>query len=154
MNAYTTSRLTPWTVTDDVEEFAREAAVLLEERYNGRFKAGNFDLREYVGRNLVLVCRRDGEVVGILLAQQFRSVFDNHTQILMQDLLYAKPGAIWAARLLLDQFVDFGKRNANHVFTMTTPQANIKGKSLERMGFRKIEEIYALEHVHGVGREK
>jgi len=97
-----------------------------------------------VEENLAWVCERDGEIVGIMLARLYPSVFDPGKLILFQDLLYVKKDVRRAAYLLLAKFIDFGKTRADHIFTAITDHTNIKGRSLAKLGFSKIQEQYRL----------
>lgn len=109
------------------------------------FQYKKFDFEMYAHRNLFLVCYKNGEPFGLLLAQLYPSVFDGQTVILMQDLLYTKPGAGRAAWHLMSSFVAFGRSFADHIITMRTAHTNIKGRSLERLGFKESETHYLLE---------
>jgi hypothetical protein len=104
----------------------------------------NFRLYKYAEAHRVTCCYYNGEPVGALLARLSPSVFDGVTMILYQDILYARP-ASRASKLLLEDFIDFGKRRAKYIVTMVGQQTRIKGKNLEKLGFEKIEEIYRIE---------
>jgi hypothetical protein len=106
----------------------------------------NFDMLGYIRKNgMVLVCYRHNKPIGILMARLFGSVFDPKTKILYQDLLYVNKKGTRAANILFRALIDFGKLNANHIITMITPTANIKGETLERLGFNQLETLYRLE---------
>lgn len=109
------------------------------------FDVSNFDFYNYAAKNLMLVCRRRGEPVGVVLAQLYGSVFDPKTKVLFQDLLLVKKSSGKAAYLLMQEFIAFGRAHSNLVFTMTLKHTNIKGRTLERLGFEKAEELYRLE---------
>ncbi len=146
MSTYTTERLRGIEdFTPEVCSFLFEAAERLQGMYGNKFDSGAFDFIGYARQGLFLVCRKDGELVGGLLARLYGSIFDAKTIILMQDELYCKPDSGRAAHLLMRAFIDFGKSNANHVLSMVGEHTNIKGRSLERLGFKKIEELYRLE---------
>lgn len=113
----------------------------LSERIGHKFNWQNFHLP--VGYRLTF-CYRDDAPVGYMIARLSGSVFDSTLKVLRQDLLYAKPGTR-AARILLNDFIDFGKRNANHVITNIAETTNIKPRSLEKLGFKKLETLYRME---------
>lgn len=92
----------------------------------------------------MMLCRRDGKPVGVMLSRLYDSILDPNVRILMQDLLYGKSGTR-ASKYLLADFIDFGKANANHVISMIGERTNIKGRSLENLGFKKLETLYRLE---------
>lgn len=128
-----------------IAEFLLYAAEHLANLYGHPFNWRNFDFAGYARQGLFLVCFKDGEPVGALLARLYDSVFDPETRILMQDELYAKQGSGRAAHLLFQHFIDFGRANANHIITQIAHRTNIKRRSLERLGFEKLEELYRLE---------
>lgn len=109
------------------------------------FKNVDFNLVKYVTESTtrVVVCEADGRLVGFMFCFLGESLFDSRVKILQQDLLYTKSKR--ATYLLLKDFIDFGKRNANHVVTMIGPDTNIKGESLEKLGFKHIESMYRME---------
>ena len=84
------------------------------------------------------------EPVGLMLSRLSRSIFDRDIVILKQDLLYAKPNTR-AAHCLFHDFLDFGKNHADHIITMIAERTNVKRQSLERLGFKKMEELYRIE---------
>lgn len=142
---YTTKRVTDWGLAWDgaLCQFLREEAPKLTVMFG--FNWQEFSPVEYAKENIFWVCRRREEPVGILLARLSGSIFEPSRKILFQDLLYVKEGGGRAAWHLLREFIDFGVANADHVFTMTTPNSNLKGSSLEKLGFKKSEELYELE---------
>jgi hypothetical protein len=67
----------------------------------------------------------------------------------MQDVLFTKKSSGRATHILMNAFIDFGKANANHLFTMVAEQTNIKARSLDRLGFKQVETLYRLEVTDG-----
>lgn len=128
----------------EIMDFFVRAGKDVASQYDNKFDWRNFRLKRYVERGFVWVCFRNGLPVGFSLAQLYPSILDPKIAILFQDLLYAQPGTR-AASLLLKHFIDFGTRNANHIITAIGTQTNIKGKSLEKLGFKKFEELYRIE---------
>jgi len=112
--------------------------------YRDKFDFRSFDLPSYAWNNFFWVCNRNDLPVGVLMARLYGSVFDPYKKILYQDLLYAKKSSGKAVHLLLREFIDFGRVNASLVFTCRTIHTNIKDKSLEKLGFKKAEELYLL----------
>ncbi len=143
---YTIERVTSVDQVDGaLASFIVEEAKYANLTFDNKFNYEHFRALAYAERNLFLVCRRKGEPVGFVLGRLYRSIFDPDCRILFQDSLYAKPGSGRAAWLLLKAFVDFGKANADHIFTVKTKFTNIKGRSLEKFGFTKAEELYRME---------
>jgi hypothetical protein len=126
-------------------EFFQEAAKQVAKMYSDSFDWRNFTLMKYAQSARLMVCYKDDKPVGVMLYQTFPSVFDPETIVCKQDLLYVKKGNPRATKLLLDEFIDFGKANANHVITMIAEKTNIKPRSLEKLGFKKLEVLYRLE---------
>lgn len=125
--------------------FFEQSAIKVAAMYGNKFNWRMFDFLSYFRDGLFLVCYKDDRPVGAMLARLFESIFDPDTKILFQDLLYVNEAHSRAAYLLLMHFIDFGKENANHIITTIAPKTNIKGKSLERLGFNKMEELYRME---------
>jgi len=145
-DAYTVECLTlEQILSGTLREFLAESADDLSARYGRTFDWRNFRIRRYLRQGgRIAICYRDGKPVGLMAARLFESVFDPEVRILMQDTLYAKSGTR-AAKLLLDEFIDFGRAHANHVLTTIASATNIRPRSLEKLGFEKLEETYRLE---------
>ena len=125
-------------------EFAIEVAKESQLKYKTKYAWGRFDFENYSKTGCVLACKRNDQYVGLMIFRLGRSIFDSDVRILSQDLLYAKPGTR-AAYYLMKEFIDFGKRNADHIITMIAEHTNIKPKSLEKLGFKKLETMYRIE---------
>lgn len=141
---YTIKKCTRRNVTVADRRFIAYVAEKMKVKFQADYDYTNIAFWAFVEENLLLMCYRDEQPVGFLAASFYELFFDPQIKILQQNLLYATPNTR-AANLLLKEFVDFGKRNANHVITMISPHTNIKGTSLERLGFSKLEELYRLE---------
>lgn len=115
------------------------------DRYGDHFDFSNFDFWAYARDHQLWVCRRRGEICGVMMAQLYGSVFDSEVKILFQDVLYCKMSSGRAAFLLFQEFLAFGRANAKLVFTARAKYTNVKGSTLEKLGFEKVEEIYQLE---------
>lgn len=143
---YTIRRITDiHDIDKKLVSFLLTGAETLSKMYGDKFDWKNFDFIDYARRGFFIVCFKDDQPVGAILARLYGSIFDPQTKILMQDEFYVLPGSGRAAHLLMREFIDFGKLNANHVFTMIAEKTNIKRRSLEKLGFVKIEELYRLE---------
>jgi hypothetical protein len=146
MTKYRVQKISDWgQVSAEILDFVIESFGTLAKTYDGWFKDWRrFRFRQYVEDGNIWFCFYGDKPVGMLMARLYGSTFDPRTKILMQDLLYVRPGNSRAVYLLLQHFIDFGKFHANHTFTMISEHTNIKGRSLERLGFRKTEEHYVL----------
>lgn len=119
----------------------------LSESVDGRFNGGKaFDFLSYARGSYLLVIYRNNEPVGVSLSRLYPSIFDERTRILKQDLIYVKPNSGRAAYLLMQQFIAFGKKNADHILTSKQyVGTNMKPRSLEKLGFKEVETLYRLE---------
>ncbi len=135
----------PEQLDKDFIAFFCKAARSVSSAYDNKFDWTQMEIVDYAGNGLILVCRRDGVLVAAVLARLLRSVFDRSKVILYQDLLYAGPDAGRAAHLLMRTLIDFGKTSAHHLITCVGEKTNIKGRSLERLGFKKLETLYRME---------
>ncbi len=125
--------------------FIMEAEIDLQIMTGKKFKFSQFNFGLYFRHAFFWVCYRGSEPVGFSAARRYKSVFDDETRILMQDVLYAIPGGGRAAWLLMQTFVAFGRENADHVITAIHAKTNIKPKSLKKLGFREMETHFRLE---------
>lgn len=125
-------------------EFFIEVAQNVAAMYGNKYNWKNFPLYEYAKRHRIIVCSRGDELVGVMLSRLGFSIFDPSVKNLRQDLLYARPGTR-AAHYLIQEFIDFGERNANHIITTINKKTNIKGSTLEKAGFEKLEVLYRME---------
>lgn len=126
-------------------DFVRFGAIKLNEKYDNRYDWKNFDLYNHLARgNYLAICYRDKEPVGFLFASFYKSFFEPNLVILQQNTLFCLPNTR-GANLLMKDFIDFGKANANHVITMIGRESNIKPRSLENLGFKELETLYLLE---------
>jgi hypothetical protein len=141
---YTIERVTEIHPYSDIAEFFYKLAAELD-LYNLDFK--NFDFYRYASENQVWVCRRKLKPVGVLFARLYPCVWDYKNLTLYQDGLFVAKSSGKAAYLLLSEFIDFGRKEANLVFTCRTKYTNVKEKSFERLGFKKAEELYLLGDV-------
>lgn len=141
---YTTKRLTTEDYGETEQLYMVEAACKLNRLYGNKYDWTDFKIWEFIDKHYLSFCYRDHEPVGFLAASLFKSFFDPKCVILKQNVLYSSPGSR-ASLLLMKDFIDFGKQTANHVITMIGEESNIKPSSLEKLGFRKLEEIYRLE---------
>ena len=141
---YTIERVREIAPYGKIAEFFYQEAPNVEKIFDHRFAWAEFDISSYALHHCVWVCLRAGIPVGIMMAQLFPSIWDGK-KVLMQNLLYCKKSSGRAAYLLMKEFIDFGRAEASLVFTMTTKNTNVKEKSLQRLGFKKVEEHFLLE---------
>lgn len=121
----------------------------LAKRYKVPYKSDRFNLVRYMDHARITVAiDGNGRHTGLMLARLCGSIFDDDFITYRQDLLYARPGSR-ASKLLLDDFIDFGRRHANHVVTGIGAETCIKPESLEKLGFKKLETIYRMESKNG-----
>jgi len=142
---YTIRRLDPSDIDYVMLDFLEETAQYTNKFYGDKYNVSKFPYFKYAQHHLMWVCFDGVKPVGIMLAQAFGSVFDSNVKIIKQDLLYSKRPNTRVAYLLMQEFIDFGKRHVNYIITSIGSKTNIKPKSLERLGFVKTEEIYTLK---------
>lgn len=143
MTNYTIKRITSESIGPVVVNFLFDCGEEIEKLYP-TYDWTSFKIFRFVRDHLLWVAYRDDKPVGFLMAVQAGHIFDPSIRTLRQILLYSRPNTR-ASLLLLKEFIDFGKSNANHVITAIGQNTNIKPKSLEKLGFKKLEEIYRLE---------
>lgn len=141
---YTTKRLTGSQIEFRHIDYIGQAGVRLSEMYPNDYEWWRVDVVDLANKGYFAVCERDGEIVGFMIASFYSSTFDPTTTILQQNLLYATPRTR-AAHYLLKAFIDFGRKDFNHIITMIAPRTNIKPQSLKRLGFKELETLYGME---------
>lgn len=142
--AYTTKRIKYADIDDKLMGFLARAAYASNHMYGNKYNIDKLNIGSISENEYLWVCFRDDEPVGLLLASLGSSFFDRTVRILTQYLLYCKPNTR-ASYYLLKTFIDFGRLNANHLITMIGSETNIKPRTLERLGFNKLETLYRME---------
>lgn len=125
-------------------DYFRFVGMRVAKLYGDRFNWRHFPIREYVRDYRVTVCYKGNIPVGVMLVKTFPSTFDVTTTICYQDLLWAEPKTR-ASKMLMDDFIDFGRRNANHIVTMIGEHSNVSERRLNKLGFKKLETLYRME---------
>ncbi|MGL4559106.1 MAG: hypothetical protein ACRCV5_16520 [Afipia sp.] len=145
MSSYTIARVTPAMLACDNELWAFCTMVARKSTENyPQLDSSNFDIVAYAATHRMMVCWYKGEPVGIMMAHLQYSILDPKVVIYYQDVLWARPGTR-AAYYLMQDFIDFGKKNANHLITMIAAKTNLNARSLERLGFKELETLYRME---------
>lgn len=115
----------------------------LNEMYGDKYDLNNFPLKHAVDREYWFVCFHDNRPVGFLFATLRPSIWDITRLVLRQESLYADNPRATAE--LIRYFIDFGRIHANDVIMCIAERTNLKGTSLEKMGFSKMQTMYRLE---------
>ena len=146
IDKYELERFTREVVFDEeMLAFFVEVAARASSMYGEKFNWEKFDLYKYLRTGgFLFVCRKNKKPVGLCLAKLYFSVFDGETKLLRHDLLYGEPGTK-AGYLLFKAYLDFGKHNANHILGTIGEHTNINPRSLEKLGFKKLDTIFRLE---------
>lgn len=125
-------------------KFIQSTGGALNGLYGERYDWNNFPVPDVVRDHYLSICYRDDEPVGLMVGTLTGSIFDQKIKILRQITQYAVPGT-QAAYWLMQDFIDFGKVNANHILTNIGARTNIKPRSLEKLGFSELETLYRME---------
>lgn len=131
--------------TKEVMEFFEKEAPTITELFDGKLNYKNADLLHIAKNSHFLICRRNGEIRGYLIAALLSTPLDRKKRILQQVSFYVKPNSGRTAYHLFHKFIDIGNNEADHVITMLTSKSNIKPSSLEKLGFKELETLYRLE---------
>lgn len=146
MTTYTIERITkPEDFTKDFKQFLLEEVPKISDTFDNVFDYNNCSPFLMAKKTFVLVCRRDGEIRGLMVADISNNYFDMKIKILQQILFYVKPNSGRTAYYLFNKFIDIGKSEANHIITMLTKHTNIKPTTLESLGFKELETLYRME---------
>jgi hypothetical protein len=131
-------------ITPIIKLWLHQAAIQLNSMYGNRYDLTRFDLKSHLkcGGRLTL-CVGKGRVYGVMLATLTENQWDFGKRLYIQDTIYsAHPRA---TKLLIDDFINYGRQNADEIITMVGEHTNIKGASLEKLGFKPVELVYRLE---------
>lgn len=126
-----------------LRKFFIRSAHIINAQYGSRYELKYFDIENYlVSGGHLWVCYRRDEPVGFIMGRLSKSLWDNAHTYLFQDLLYGiYPKATY---LLLREFIDYGKKEADDILTVLGDRVNIKPSSLKRLGFKKHQTQYIL----------
>jgi hypothetical protein len=145
MTTYTIRQLKVEDLNDtDLCLFLANTADEMNDRYGNKFDVHNFDIENYIRYHRFMVCFKNEKPVGVMMSRLSYTVFDPKVIVLRQDHLSAVKGTR-AAYLLMKDFIDFGKSNANHIITAIADKTNIKHQSLKKLGFKELEILYRME---------
>lgn len=126
----------------EIGQFIIEVGTRLKysEHFPGwkKFKIGYF-----CDHHLVGIAYKAAKPVGIVFGVLSTSAFDPEIKILNQGLLWTETYGV--APKLLDYYIDFGKSHADHIITAVGSETRIKGESLEKRGFKKLETTYRMK---------
>lgn len=145
---YTVRTVSSKDLTPTVLRMMFDAGVTLSGKHHRKLFKG-WKMLDYkriadVVQGLVLICYRGDRPVGILIATRSNAFWNPENRILKQQILYAKPGTR-ASYHLMKHFIDIGRASADTVITMIGEHTNISERSLEKLGFKKLETLYTLE---------
>jgi len=138
---YTTEIVLMSDATMEIEDFIVKALTEINDSRDKFYNNVSFDLKKYLENYHCFTCRKNGKLVGFILAMKGPSAFSNQTNILISDVLYAVPGTR-AAHHLIHSFLDIGKGCADHVIIALNVKSNIKPKTLERLGLKETEKLF------------
>lgn len=130
---------------DDIRIFITEGFIKGNELHNYPYNWSRFPIMNFIRDQRMTMCFRDGKPVGFLMATLGRHFFDVNIKVLKQNYLFSLPNTRSSLYLLKD-FIDFGKTHANYVITNIGSETNIKQESLEKLGFKRLEELYLMEN--------
>lgn len=123
--------------------FLKEHGPILNERFGSRYDLRNFSLPLFLAKGgRMTLCRKGDEVFGVMLMSLGSPLWDYKVRYLRQEVLYTtRPKATHA---LFNEFIDYGRLNADDIITCINPLTNIKPSTVEKMGFEKLETTYRM----------
>lgn len=141
--AYTVRRIGPGDLDNDILDYIKTALTKTAKMYDLPHNIENMAIGQLALRHLVLVAYRDDVIAGFTIGIISVSVFDITLKTLNQLTIYSDYPI--ATAKLVRYFIDFGKANANLISMNTSKFANIKGSTLEKLGFAKGDTEYRME---------
>lgn len=131
-------------LTDEVVAFIYEGLKEGIKVYGDKFDVSGFRIVRFAEEHRLTVCFRDDVPVGFMMGCLSKSFFDENVIAFRQMALWSLPKTR-GAYLLLKDFIDFGKVNANHIICTIGTKTNIKPATLGKMGFEQLEVFYRME---------
>lgn len=128
-----------------MSRFVYEAGLKLNEQDGNKYSWKGFDLKRFADEQYFWVSFKGAQPTGFLMASMYVSFFDSRVKMMRQNLLYSLPNTR-SSLLLLKTFVDFAKTQSKHTISAIGLNTNIKPRSLERLGFKKMETLYRMEN--------
>lgn len=119
----------------------------INEIFGGLYDLKNFDVLKYLMRGRVVVAKRKNQIIGLVAMRLVPSLWDVERTLCVLDLIYSKYPK--GAYLLLHEVIDYGTKEADDIVMYLGPQANIKAKSLKKLGFRPGQDQYVLRGLDG-----
>lgn len=117
----------------------------LNERYGNRFPQWErLSIAQLAARGYFAICYLDGRPVGVMVGSLHGALFDPTTRVLRQELMYAETG-FRTAKMLLDDFIDFGTRRANHIIVTIAEHSRLRAANLQAMGFEPLQAMFRME---------
>ena len=145
MTTYTIEQLDKESLyTTKVLRYLVDVGPVLTKKFDNEFDWKHCQVDELVEKCTFLVCKRNDEITGHLIAHLYNSPLDSTVKIFYQISFYAKPDSGRTAYHLFRKFIDIGKERADHIITMLTTETNIKSSTLENMGFKETETLYRM----------
>ena len=89
MTSYKVYQISEWgSEPREVKQFCVDAAKSLSSMYKEPYDWRRFNIERYAAVHRLMICRRDDEIVGLMMSRLVPSVFDPTCKILQQDLLH------------------------------------------------------------------
>ena len=100
-------------------------------------------MREHV----FIIAEDDSDRVGFIAGIRQQHFYNPSITILVQLLWWVIPSYRYslAARMLMDEFVEYGKENADWITFNMAAMTPINPKSLIRKGFKESDKVYLME---------
>lgn len=141
---YQVRRIKSADLDPDLIKWILYASAQLNYKYGNRYDWSSFPFHDIMDNHYFAVCTLNGKYVGMTMGRLAANIFDPKCKMLRQITMFADRGAK-TAYYLMNDFIDFGKKNANHVISTINVETNIKGSTLEKLGFKHTESIYRME---------
>ena len=142
--AYIVKQITVADLDETLVQFIIDNGDALNALYGHQFNwRCGFPLKYAIEKHVVLVAYKDNTPIGFMVGSIGPTIFDIDKTVLRQEVLFAKHPK--ATRELLRYFIDLGRTQANYIISCIGKHTNIKPRSLENLGFAKLEELYRLE---------
>ena len=141
--AYIVKQIKSEELSISIQRFIYKSLIELKALNNYKYNVDNMPIKSIADKQLLLVCFRGEDPVGFMIGTKGNIPFDPTLTVISQLVLYSKFPK--ASHLLIGNFIDFGKRNANYISMCVGKFTNLKESSLKKLGFSKGDVEFFME---------
>ena len=131
-----------------ITEARADLLIYVEHKYRTLPEFKDFNLSDVAIARMLKYCDiyaayEDFRVVGIMVTYYGRNFLDDKIKTLTLEAIASDSPR--ATKMLLELFIDMGKKYADHLIMSKGVSTNLKSSTLIKLGFKPLETVYKLE---------